>query len=111
MTVFKSITLRKEFAKHHCRTCGRVVCHACSPTKILSETTGKPERICAECLVDGGKARSKAMSAQQKIVEKEKVIAEEKRKEAEAKLKALGQACADGAVSGGGAADGSDSDS
>jgi FYVE zinc finger len=28
--VFKSVTLRKTLAKHNCRVCGEVVCHACS---------------------------------------------------------------------------------
>ena len=52
-TVFKSITLRKEFAKHHCRACGRVVCHSCSTNKIIFEVSGKPGRICDECLLYG----------------------------------------------------------
>jgi len=52
-TVFKSLTLRKEFAKHHCRACGRVVCHSCSTNKIIFEVSGKPGRICHECLLNG----------------------------------------------------------
>ena len=67
-TVFKSFTLRKEYAKHHCRTCGRVVCHACSSNKILSEVSGKPERICTECLVSGSKAEGIAKQKQREQI-------------------------------------------
>lgn len=53
LSVFKSLTLRKEFAKHHCATCGRVVCHPCSATKIMSEISKSLERICTQCLAAG----------------------------------------------------------
>ena len=52
-TVFKTFTLRKEFAKHHCRACGRVVCHGCSASKMFYEVSGKPERTCTDCLLNG----------------------------------------------------------
>jgi hypothetical protein len=90
--VFKSLTLKKEFSKHHCHSCGRVVCHACSSNKILSEISGKPERICSECLVDGGKARAAAMESGKKFQAKEKEIMEKKKKEAMEKLQGAGGA-------------------
>jgi len=37
--------------RHHCRTCGRVVCHDCSRTKIpLKWRGGNSERVCLECV-------------------------------------------------------------
>eukprot|EP01136_Pigoraptor_vietnamica_P024142 Opistho-1_new@76877 len=37
--------------KHHCRNCGKVVCHPCSTTtKVLTHISSKPQRICDECV-------------------------------------------------------------
>eukprot|EP01137_Pigoraptor_chileana_P033462 Opistho-2@24359 len=45
--------------KHHCRNCGKVVCHPCSTTtKVLAHISSKPQRICDDCVAvfsaDGG---------------------------------------------------------
>jgi len=37
-------------SKHHCRACGRIVCHSCSPRTVFFELTKKFERVCNECL-------------------------------------------------------------
>ena len=52
--LFKSVSLRKAMRKHHCRSCGRVVCMPCSPSKIEMKVSDKPERICTECLGNKG---------------------------------------------------------
>lgn len=36
--------------RHHCRRCGRVVCAACSPNRmILEENKGVSVRVCTTC--------------------------------------------------------------
>eukprot|EP00927_Polykrikos_kofoidii_P057261 TRINITY_DN51385_c0_g1_i1.p1 TRINITY_DN51385_c0_g1~~TRINITY_DN51385_c0_g1_i1.p1 ORF type:complete len:648 (-),score=113.84 TRINITY_DN51385_c0_g1_i1:34-1977(-) len=35
---------------HHCRKCGRCVCHACSPNRILLDGPKGPQRVCTPCL-------------------------------------------------------------
>lgn len=41
-------------AKHHCKCCGRVVCFNCAPEKVELARTGSFERICVECIRNGG---------------------------------------------------------
>ena len=50
--VFKSMTLRKTHGKHHCRACGKVVCHVCSANRIFMTVSNKFERVCTKCLTD-----------------------------------------------------------
>ena len=52
-TVFNSCSTKAEKKKHHCRSCGRIVCHACSTHKIFFEITQKFKRVCDECLQTG----------------------------------------------------------
>lgn len=52
-TVFNSCSTKAEKKKHHCRSCGRVVCHSCSTHKIFFEITQKFKRCCDECLEKG----------------------------------------------------------
>ena len=40
--------------KHHCRACGRVVCHICSAQRIFMITSNKFERVCKECITNDG---------------------------------------------------------
>ena len=51
--VFKSMTLRKTTAKHHCRCCGQIVCHTCGSKEVFLEVSGKFERICDSCIITG----------------------------------------------------------
>lgn len=51
---FKSMTLRKTHGKHHCRVCGKVVCHVCAANRIYMEVSNKFERVCITCIVDKG---------------------------------------------------------
>ena len=53
-TKFHTVALRKEHAKHHCRMCGRVVCHACAATMLFYEASGKRQRTCTFCIKNGG---------------------------------------------------------
>ena len=50
---FPSTAMRKEQSKHHCRMCGRVVCHACSGAFLFYETEGKKCRTCTACVSTG----------------------------------------------------------
>ena len=52
-TVFNSCSTKAEKKKHHCRSCGRIVCHSCSTHKIFFEITQKFKRCCDECLEKG----------------------------------------------------------
>merc|ERR1711871_1242476 len=52
-TVFNSCSTKAEKKKHHCRSCGRTVCHTCSTNKIFFEITQKFKRVCDECLATG----------------------------------------------------------
>merc|ERR1711871_774459 len=52
-TVFNSCSTKAEKKKHHCRSCGRIVCHSCSTHKIFFEITQKFKRVCDECLATG----------------------------------------------------------
>lgn len=49
---FKSMTLRKTLGKHHCRACGKVVCHICAANRIYMSVSNKFERVCTKCLTD-----------------------------------------------------------
>jgi hypothetical protein len=51
--VFSSFAIRSEYKKHHCRSCGRVVCHACSTHSVYFEVVGKVKRVCDDCLLSG----------------------------------------------------------
>jgi len=51
---FPSMAFRIEQAKHHCRMCGRVICHSCSSTMLYYEVSGKRERTCSDCIRNGG---------------------------------------------------------
>jgi hypothetical protein len=51
--IFSTFAIRTTAKKHHCRSCGRVVCHACSTNLLYLEVTGKVKRVCDECLVSG----------------------------------------------------------
>ncbi|XP_050981696.1 zinc finger FYVE domain-containing protein 26 [Labeo rohita] len=35
--------------RHHCRRCGRLVCHSCSSRKMVVEGFEEPVRVCDEC--------------------------------------------------------------
>lgn len=52
MMTFKSMTLRKTHGKHHCRACGKVVCHVCAANRIYMSVSNKFERVCTKCLTD-----------------------------------------------------------
>jgi hypothetical protein len=39
--------------RHHCRTCRRAVCQACSPNKLPVEGYNGPQRVCTPCLGEG----------------------------------------------------------
>lgn len=52
--VFKFMTMRVEFRKYHCRCCGRVVCHTCSGNKVFMLASQTHERVCIECVRNGG---------------------------------------------------------
>ena len=54
--VFTSVSMKSEKKKHHCRACGRVVCHNCSPHEMHFTVTDKIKRVCRECLVKGQSA-------------------------------------------------------
>jgi hypothetical protein len=49
---FKSMTLRKTLGKHHCRACGKVVCHICAANRIYMHISKRFERVCTVCLTD-----------------------------------------------------------
>ena len=51
--VFKSVSLRKTFQKHHCRACGRVICHYCGAKELFLEVSQKYERVCKSCIAVG----------------------------------------------------------
>lgn len=38
--------------RHHCRSCGKIVCAKCSPTVKQLATTNKPVRVCDSCKED-----------------------------------------------------------
>jgi len=40
--------------RHHCRTCGKCVCHDCSPNSI--QVAGSLERVCNQCVSNGAGA-------------------------------------------------------
>jgi len=48
--VFKSATFRRTMGKHHCRGCGKVVCHLCSSSRVYMAVSNKFERVCPDCL-------------------------------------------------------------
>lgn len=50
--VFKQMTLRKTHSKHHCRICGKVVCHVCAANRIYMPVSDKFERVCTHCLTN-----------------------------------------------------------
>uniref|UniRef100_A0A671QY10 Zinc finger FYVE domain-containing protein 26 n=1 Tax=Sinocyclocheilus anshuiensis TaxID=1608454 RepID=A0A671QY10_9TELE len=35
--------------RHHCRRCGRLVCHSCSSRKMVVEGSEEPVRVCDQC--------------------------------------------------------------
>lgn len=35
--------------RHHCRRCGRLVCHSCSSRKMALEGSEEPVRVCDQC--------------------------------------------------------------
>ncbi|TRY86807.1 hypothetical protein DNTS_020528 [Danionella cerebrum] len=35
--------------RHHCRRCGRLVCHSCSIKKMVVDETEEPVRVCDQC--------------------------------------------------------------
>ena len=53
---------RKSFGllirKHHCRACGKIICKACSETRVILSGGGgdgvKPERVCDACMLGDG---------------------------------------------------------
>lgn len=51
---FPTTAVRKERSKHHCRMCGRVMCHACSKTYLFYPVEGKEMRTCDDCVQHGG---------------------------------------------------------
>ena len=50
---FKTFTVRKNLRRHHCRMCGRVVCHPCSARLVYLELTKTYERVCIDCVHQG----------------------------------------------------------
>lgn len=48
---FNSLTIRR----HHCRSCGRVVCAKCSPKAQLTELGSVPQRVCNYCVAQAAK--------------------------------------------------------
>lgn len=48
---FKTFTLRKSLRRHHCRMCGRIVCHACGSKTLYLPTSRKQERVCRSCVI------------------------------------------------------------
>ena len=52
-TKFKTLTIRTTKKKHHCRTCGRVVCHVCSSNRCFLEKSQTYERVCNSCVERG----------------------------------------------------------
>lgn len=40
--------------RHHCRMCGKCVCHDCSPNLI--QVKGQPDRVCNPCVLNGAGA-------------------------------------------------------
>lgn len=53
MDVFDSVRLRTTKKRHHCFSCGHIVCHACSTTEMYLDVTGKIRRVCDECVLQG----------------------------------------------------------
>lgn len=51
---FPTTAVRKEESKHHCRMCGRVMCHACASTYLFYPVHGKNHRTCNFCIKNGG---------------------------------------------------------
>lgn len=51
---FPTTAVRKERTKHHCRMCGRVMCHACSKNYLFYPVEGKEMRTCDDCVKNGG---------------------------------------------------------
>lgn len=50
---FKTFTLRKNFRRHHCRNCGRIVCHPCSGRLVYLDISKRYERVCIDCVNKG----------------------------------------------------------
>eukprot|EP00927_Polykrikos_kofoidii_P020766 TRINITY_DN1989_c0_g1_i1.p1 TRINITY_DN1989_c0_g1~~TRINITY_DN1989_c0_g1_i1.p1 ORF type:complete len:577 (-),score=62.88 TRINITY_DN1989_c0_g1_i1:195-1862(-) len=53
--------------RHHCRSCGRCVCHGCSRSRVRANKPGvgrpsRPKRICSLCIADAG--RNEALGCQ-----------------------------------------------
>lgn len=53
ITLLPSLAGLFEFAQHHCRLCGHVVCGKCSANKVklVHAGTAKSHRVCDECFV------------------------------------------------------------
>jgi hypothetical protein len=62
------VLCRKPFGlltrRHHCRACGKVICKACSETRVALSGGGgvKPERVCDACMLGGGVASATSSS-------------------------------------------------
>jgi hypothetical protein len=91
---FPTIAVRKEHQKHHCRMCGRVVCHSCSSTLLFYDVSGKRQRTCDFCISNGGPPENcKANASNQKSVFQ--LAVEAKRKADEEKKKKSGSSSYD----------------
>lgn len=92
---FPTTAVRRERSKHHCRMCGRVMCHPCSKSYLFYPVEGREMRTCDYCVKHGGppdecvlKDNSGQKSMFKLIYEQQKELAA-KSKAAKAYLKAI----------------------
>lgn len=53
-TKFPTTAVRRERSKHHCRMCGRVMCHACAGSYLFYPVENRRMRTCDACVSNGG---------------------------------------------------------
>ena len=51
--VFDTFSTNTTKQRHHCYSCGHIVCYACSTTQLYLDVTGKVKRVCDECILSG----------------------------------------------------------